>query len=175
MVAEEKNWSTPGADRIANCWWKKAERLHKCVTECFQVIGQENHAVPLWFTEGKKTTLIPMPGEFTSDNQRPITCLNTLYKLFTACLLGPVSTHLNENDFMQGVREGLRRGVAERRKNLLIDCMACRDSKKGRNLSIGWIGVRKAYNSVDHQWLRQTFMFHWFADRIRKVVYRLSS
>lgn len=63
------------------------EHLHEGVAECFQSIGQANPAVPLWFTEGK-TTLILMAGEFTSDNQRPITYLNTLYKWFTACLHG---------------------------------------------------------------------------------------
>ena len=34
---------------------------------------------------------IEKPGEFTSDNQRPITCVNTFYKWTTLCLLGPAN------------------------------------------------------------------------------------
>ena len=37
--------------------------------------------IPWWFTGGK-TLLIPKPGQFSSENQRSITCLNTIYKWF---------------------------------------------------------------------------------------------
>ena len=49
--------------------------------------------VSAWCSQGK-TTLPPNPGEFTSDNQRPITCVNTLYQWLTSCLLGPANKHL---------------------------------------------------------------------------------
>ena len=39
----------------------------------FQAMTQGAHEYPLWFSGGK-TSLIPKPGEFASDNQRPITC-----------------------------------------------------------------------------------------------------
>ena len=45
----------------------------------FQTISNTNVEYPAWFSEGK-TTLPPKPGEFTSNNQRPITCVITLYK-----------------------------------------------------------------------------------------------
>ena len=45
----------------------------------FQTISNTNVECPVWFSEGK-TTLPPKPREFTSYNQRPITCVNTLYK-----------------------------------------------------------------------------------------------
>ena len=37
------------------------------------------------------------------------------------------------------------------------------------------IDVRKAYDSVDHQWLRKMLTLHRFPELIGKVVYRLSS
>ena len=48
---------------------------------------------PKWFSEDK-TTLIPKEGEFLSENQRLITCLNNMYKWFTSCLLAPIDQHL---------------------------------------------------------------------------------
>ena len=64
------------------------------------MIAQSDQDVPLWFTEGR-TSLIPKPGEFSSENQGPITCLNTVYKWFTSCLLQPVNSHL-DYDLMEG-------------------------------------------------------------------------
>ena len=72
VLAKKKNWSAPGPDRLANFWWKRAESLHVGVAAAFQAISSIDGEYPLWLSDGK-TSLIPKPGEFTSDNQRPIT------------------------------------------------------------------------------------------------------
>ena len=59
-----------------------------------------NYDFPLWFTGGR-TTLIPKQGTFTSDNQRPITYLNTIYKWFTSCLLEPMNRYLDTFKLME--------------------------------------------------------------------------
>ena len=80
IINRKKNWSAPGPDRIANFWWKKATILQKEIATNFKATAQlDDLQFPLGFSEGK-TTLIPKPGEFRSDTQRPITCLNNLYK-----------------------------------------------------------------------------------------------
>ena len=79
VLNKKKNWSVPGPDRLANFWWKRAHFLHEGVTIAFPSISRRDEEYSDWFAEGK-TSLIPMPGEFSSDNQRLITCLNTLYK-----------------------------------------------------------------------------------------------
>ena len=85
IINTKKKRSAPG--RIVNFWWKKATILHKEIATCFQATAQlEDLQFPLWFSEGK-TTLIPKPGEFRSDNQRPTTRLDNLYKWYTSCLL----------------------------------------------------------------------------------------
>ena len=93
VTAKKRNWSAPGPDRIANLWWKKVGALLAVVAESFQAIIQGNWDIPLWFTEGK-TTLILQSGGFLSENQRPITCLNAIYKWLTSCLLKSVDKHL---------------------------------------------------------------------------------
>ena len=76
------------------------------VAIAFQDISSIDREYPLRFSDGK-TSLIPTPGEFTSDNQRPITCLSTLYKWYTSCLLVPTDKHLDDYDLMR-VRKGVR-------------------------------------------------------------------
>ena len=45
----------------------------------FVSISESTEDYPPWLSEGK-TRLRPKSGEFTSENQRPITCLNNMYK-----------------------------------------------------------------------------------------------
>ena len=128
VMAKKRNCSAPGPDRIVNFWWKKVNCVHEGVAKSFQAIARSDQEVPHWFTEGK-TLLIPKAGEFLSENQRPITCLNTIYKWFTSCLLRPVDQHLNENGLMQGEQQGAKAKFSGTIDNLLIDCMVYQDSQ----------------------------------------------
>ena len=66
---------------------------------------------------------MPKTGEFTSENQRPITCLNTLYKWFTSCVLGPVNEHLERYKLTEDQQGGAKAGCSGTTDNLLIDRM----------------------------------------------------
>ena len=150
VLGRKKNWSAPGPDRLANFWWKHAYALHEGVVSSFQAISEYEEDFPAWFSEGK-TSLIPKTGKFTSDNQRPITCLNTMYKWFTSCLLVPTDKHLDEYDLMEGAQRGARAGCSGTVDNLLIDRTVALDChRRRRNLSMAWIDVKMAYDSVDH-------------------------
>ena len=100
MLERKKTWSVPGPDRLVKFWWKRAHALHGGVARSFEAISRTDDEYPSWFTEGK-TSLIPKPGEFSSGNQRPITCLSTSYKWFTSCLLGPTDQNLEEHGLIQ--------------------------------------------------------------------------
>ena len=99
---------------------EKARVLHEGVAMSLQTIANTNVEYPAWFAEGKNT-LLPKPGEFISDNQRPITCLNTLYKWFTSCLLGPINKHLETHGLIDGAQRGAHRGCSGTIDNLPID------------------------------------------------------
>ena len=125
---------------------------------------------------GGKTSLIPKPGEFSSNNQRPITCLNTVYKWFTACLLVPIDEHLEEHGLMEAEQRGAKKGCSGTMDNLLIDKMVTQDCHRGkRNLSMAWVDVTKAYDSVDHDWLCEMMEVHRFPRWLERVVTKLYS
>ena len=148
VLAKKENWSAPGPDRLANFWWKRAESLHVGAATAFQAISSIDGEYPLWFSEGK-TSLIPKPGEFTSDNQQPITSLNTMYKCNTSCLLDPTDKHLDDYDLMVGAQRGARVGCSGTMDKLLVDRMVTQDChRKKRNLGMGWEDVEKAYDSI---------------------------
>ena len=79
---------------------------------------------------------------------------------------------------MQGEQRVAKENCCGTVDNLMIDRdrMVCQDSQRGKtNVSIAWIDVRKAYDSVDHQWLKDMLPLHRFARWIGNVVARLSA
>ena len=174
VLKRKKNWSASGPDKLVNFWWKRAHALHEGVAWSFKAISRSDHEYPSWFAEGK-TTLIPKPGEFTSDNQRPITCLNTSYKWFTSCLLGPTDQHVEEDGLMEGSQRGAKKGCSGTVDNLLIDRVVTLDfQRRRRNLSMAWVDVKKAYDSVDLEWLGKMMVLHRFLKLLCEVICKLS-
>ena len=79
------------------------------MSNAFVNIVQPDHEYPLWFAEGK-TSLIPKAGKFSSENQRPITCLNNMYNWFTSCMLKPMNQHLDKYALIEGEQRGAKVG-----------------------------------------------------------------
>ena len=72
-------------------------------------------------------------------------------------------SHLEDYDLMEGEQRGAKEKCSGATDNILIDRMVCQDSQRGRrNISMAWIDVRKAYDSVFHNWLREMFSVHRF-------------
>ena len=176
VLKRKKNWNAPGPDKLTNNWWKQAIALHDGVTRAFKTIMLNNNDFPLWFTGGRKT-LIPKPGSFSSDKQRPITCLNTIYKWFTSCLLEPMNLHLDTYKLMEIEQRGPKVGCSGTMNNLLIDRMTVtEDCHRGkRKLSMAWVDVAKAYDSIDHEWLDEMMILHRFPTWLKNVTSKLSA
>ena len=65
----------------------------------------------------------------------------------------PVDQHLDTYGLMEGEQRGAKENCSGTMDNLLVDRMVCQDSQGGRrNLSMAWVDVRKAYDSVDHKY-----------------------
>ena len=109
------------------------------------------------------------------DNQRPITCLNTLYKWYTSFLLVDPNYHLLSYGLMQGDQREAKQDCSGTVDNLLIDRMVCQDAQRGhKNLSMAWIDVSKAYDSVDHRWLVEMSKLHRFSEWFGVLIGKLS-
>ena len=72
---------------------------------------------------------------------------------------------LNYYSLMEGVQRGAHAGCSRRVDNLLIDQVLTLDCyRRKRNLSMGWINVKKAYHSIEHGWLEKMMLLHRFPD-----------
>ena len=119
VLSNARNFSAPGIDNIINFLWKSLPAVHPLIAHWFSAYIQEEEPIPPWLTEGR-TVLIPKKGDLPNPkNYRPITCLNTLYKIFTSVLnervlsaISPVWSTISE-------QRGSKRGLAGCKDNPL--------------------------------------------------------
>ena len=77
---------------------------------------------------------------------------------------------------MQGDQRGAKEKCSGTFDNLLIDQMVLQDAQqRRRNLSMAWVDVAKAYDSVDHHWLIDMFNLHRFPSWHSEVMQELST
>ena len=167
---KKKNWNSPGFDLITNFWWKRLKSTHKISQKLFQQAVNGSLPVPSWFCRGR-TSLIPKPGVWSPENQRPITCTNTQYKWYTSVILTKLSNHLEKYHLMQLDQRGAKQKCSGTAENLLLDSVVLRDVKlHQRNLSVAWIDVKKAYDSVNHRWIRKILEVHRLPDKLTAAI-----
>ena len=85
-------------------------------------------------------------------------------------------SHLEEFDLTEGQQRGVRAGCSGTKDNLLIDKMVTLDCHRGKkNLSMTWVDVRKAYDSVDHTWLAKVMRIHRFPKWLCRTISDLAA
>ena len=110
--------------------------------------------IPKWLSSGKtflipKTNRLDLPSEY-----RPITCLNTIYKIYTGLIAGYLKRHVMVNEVWDKEQLGARENVLGTIDQLLIDqCIMEEVKQYQRNLAVAYYDYKKAYDYVQHDWL----------------------
>ena len=154
MLEAFPNWKAPGLDGVQGYWLKNFISLHSKLAEnlnpCF-----ETGETPAWMTIGR-TVLIQKDhskGTVTS-NYRPITCLPLAWKLLTGIVANEMYTFLEGNNLLPEEQKGCRRDSKGTADLLFIDKLLLKEVKfRKRNLAMGWIDYRKAYDMLPHSWI----------------------
>ncbi|KAF4527480.1 hypothetical protein B566_EDAN014118 [Ephemera danica] len=153
-IKKTKNWTAPGIDSIHNFWWKYFKSTHEVLATRFNEALDEPSIIPKWFTLGI-TYMKAKSGDLSNPkNYRPITCLPTLYKIFTSICAFKISAHLTANELLATEQNGCKNGTRGCEELLVIDTVASRQVRlQNRNQSTGWVDYMKAFDSVPHSWL----------------------
>ena len=159
------NWKALGPDCVQGYWFKRfstsmlTEHLQTCV-----IVGD----APTWMTKGK-TTLIqkdPEKGN-AANNYRPIACLPLMWKLLASVLAEKVYAHLSEKNVLPDEQKGCRKDSRGTKDQLLIIKQILKHCKKHqRNLAMGWINYKKAYDKVPHGWMIEAMKMVGISDNI---------
>ena len=82
---------------------------------------------------------------------------------------------MKEYDLLEGEQRGAKPRCSGTTDNLLVDRMVCHDSRNSRkNVSMAGIDVRKAFDSVSHEWLLVMMFLHKFPSWLCNTIERLS-
>ena len=115
-------------------------------------------------------------GEEYAADKRPITCLNTMYKLCTKVMGMFLINYNMRYDLIQLDQRGGKARSLGSIDNLFIDKAVLEDCiNNHKNLSCAWYNVRKAYDPVSHQWLLKCLEIHHVPKNLCDFIQRLIS
>ena len=113
--------------------------------------------------------MIPKTANPTAKDHRPITLLNTMDKAITSVTDNKLKDHQEQYKYMQ--IDHCSTGSMGCIDNLTIDKGILEDADiRRKNLSCVWIDVKKAFDSVNHKWLKLCLQMHCIPDKIAKFI-----
>jgi hypothetical protein len=171
VLGKRKNWTAPGIDGIQNFWWKKLEATWQPLCVAMQKWIQNNNLIPEWIPSGR-TVLIPKTQDLSlAKNYRPITCLNTSYKIFTGMLARYLKKQADENEVWDKSQMGTCEKVLGTADQLLIDrCIMNEVRTHHRDLAVAYYDYQKAYDMVRHDWILRVFEWMKVPNSVAQVL-----
>ena len=128
--------------------------LHNTLATLFNSL-LTSEEIPTWLLKGR-TSLIEKKSMTTFDktNYRPITCLSTIWKLFSALIANQIYKHLHTNNLIPSEQKGCIRKTLGTIDQLYIDKEILHHYKNHQlSLFQSWIDYQKAFDSVHHEWI----------------------
>ncbi|XP_030752746.1 uncharacterized protein LOC115879866 [Sitophilus oryzae] len=112
--------------------------------------------MPVFLTEGI-THLLPKTENPDNPSQyRPITCLPSIYKIFSSCISSTIYTYLVTNNILHEEQKGCKSRAMGSKEQLVIDSVVLEQARHNkRNIFMGYIDYQKAFDSIPHSWLLQ--------------------
>ena len=130
-------------------------------------MGEED--MPEWMTHDRTVLCQKDPQKCnTADNYGPITCLPLTQKHLTGLIAEEMYNSLEREKILPEEQKEFKRGSRGTKDQLLIDKIVLKDCKKRRtNLSMAWIGHRKAYDLVLHRWVNECMEMFGITENLR--------
>ena len=170
-IKKRKNWTAPGMDGIQNYWWKKFTSVWPYLVHVLTKLTDEPNRIKSWLPIGK-TVLLPKTENIgIVSDYRPITCLNTIYKIYTGLLAQNMKKHTTRNEIWDEGQLGTREGTLGTVDQLLIDeCIMQQVVNEKRNLAVAYYDYKKAYDMVHHDWMLRVYKWMGISDRVCNVL-----
>ena len=175
-IKKRKNWSAPGLDGIQNFWWKKFSSTWQPMLNAMNEWLNDPETLPNWLLNGK-TVLIPKTNRLDNvEDFRPITCLNTVYKIFTGLIGGHMKQHVVRNNLWDENQLGTKENVLGTVDLLLVDQCIMEEIKcHHRNAAVAYYDYKKAYDYVHHDWINRVIGWMELDIKVRKVISKMMS
>jgi len=162
------NWKSPGPDFIHGFWLKKFNALHSAFLYYFNEVLSGTSSIDQSLVTGKTVLIVKdhSKGNIPS-NYCPITCLSTVWKFLTSVLRLVLCRHLDSVSAIPFQQKGGTYNVKGSKDHLIVDKFVMSEAKRRRkNLYMAWLDVKKAYDSVPHDWILYCLKLFGVHDKI---------
>mgnify|MGYP001794280516 CR=1 FL=1 len=114
-----------------------------------------------------RTALVPKSEDLNDEKEyRPLTCLNTCYKIFVGSYM---KEHAERNNLWNKSQLGTCSGVLGAVDQLIMDEVR----EKKRSLSVAFYDYRKAYDMVRHDWMLRVYQWMGLPEKVLNVLRRM--
>lgn len=145
------NWKTPGHDNVYNFFIKKLAALQDKLIQLIYEAISSPETIDDEFYLGT-TFLVPKKARTTNPEElRPITCLPNIYKIISKVIANLMEDVLSINGVISSNQMGTRKQCQGAKEQALINKNL--NKKYNNELKTSWIDIRKAYDSVRHDYL----------------------
>ena len=110
---------TPGIDKVQSFFIKKCEALHDVLGKVLEETLSRPEDAPQWFYTGCYISNTQEREAGTAADCRPITCMPTLYKLFTKTIMRGIRDFVEINGILSSNHLGTVRTAREPRSRRL--------------------------------------------------------
>lgn len=170
-IKKTSNWKTPGPDKIQNFWIKTFSSTHSALASCFTEALENPTVIPEHLMQGITYLLFKKGNAAEPKNYRPITCLSTVYKLFTSMINNKIYEHCETNNILEPEQKGCVRGALGCKHQLTIDAIVLRETQiKQRNLHVAYIDYTKAFDSTPHEWLLKSLNIYKISPKLIRTL-----
>lgn len=154
-IRNSDSWKAPGPDGLRCGFWKVGGVSDWLVEVVYKMVA-DGSPLPNWLCKGR-TILLPKDGDDTlPENYRPITCLNTCYKIMTKAIASWIDLRSRDTPARPTEQRALRKGEWGTTSALVFDGAKLLDvrAQRGRKIHTAWIDYAKAYDSLPHSVIR---------------------
>lgn len=156
-VRKMRPWKAAGPDGIQAFWWKSIQAAQDELRRITIELIQGRMEQPAWVTRGRTVLLYKSGDPMDPSNYRPITCLNTCYKIVTGVLNRLVVRHIRGGPADPPQQRALKQGQWACLHAALLDRTVVGDAtwhRTQRGMHMAWVDFRKAFDSIGHRYLR---------------------
>lgn len=125
-----------------------------------------------WYYTGI-TYLIPKGEPKKGSDFRPITCMSNLYKLMTKCVTKVMQFEIESRDLISENQLGTIRNVQSAKEQAMINIAL--NKQYDNKLKTAWIDVKKAFDSINHDYLFKCIDCVNFPPWIKKFIRLITS
>ena len=147
-----------GRDLITGQWIKLIKPLHNQLKNNMINMMEGYEDLPDWLVIAQTLLIAKNTETENPQNYRPIAIQNSTYKLYTSLITEFIMRHATQNEIITEEQAAGKIGSWGTTDQLLTNKMIYNEIiNNRRNLALAWLDYKKAFDSVPHNWILESF------------------